>query len=249
MTPEEVVSIARHYNCLGVSWTYNEPTIWLEYTIDCAKASKEAGLITHYVTNGYITEEALDAIGPYLDCFRVDIKGFTEGSYFKTAHIKDFSPILRATKRAKERWGMHVECVTNVTPGFNDDDSQLRGIASWIIEELGQDTPWHVTRFIPHHKLAALYPTPVETLERARKIGFDVGLRYVYIGNIPGHEGENTRCHNCNKPLIEREGFLVMTYNLKGNQCPFCRTPIPGRFPERYGEDYKTWEGYEVGVI
>lgn len=249
MTPQEVAEIARRHNCLGVSWTYNEPTIWLEYTIDCARVSKEAGLLTHYVTNGYITEEALDAIGPYLDCFRVDMKGFTEDSYFKTAHIKDFSPILKATKRAKTRWGMHVECVTNVTPGFNDDDSQLRGIASWIVEELGDDTPWHVTQFFPHHKLINLYPTPPETLERARRVGFETGLRYVYIGNIQGHPGEDTYCHNCQELLIKRWGFIIETYKLKDNQCPSCGIVIPGRFPAMYGKDYKVWEGYEVGVV
>ncbi len=249
LPPDEVVRIARRYGCLGVSWTYNEPTIWLEYTIDCARAAKEAGLLTHYVTNGYITEEALDLIGPYLDCYRVDIKAFSREAYRRTAHIEDFSPILRAVKRAKERWGMHVECVTNVTPGFNDDRGQLSGIASWIRDELGREVPWHVTRFIPHHLLKDLHPTPVETLEEARDLGMGSGLCHVYIGNVPGHEGENTRCPGCGLKVIERSGFFVRDYRLVEGRCPNCERPLYGRFPREYGRDYTLWEGYEVGIV
>ncbi|TET39163.1 MAG: AmmeMemoRadiSam system radical SAM enzyme [Dehalococcoidia bacterium] len=230
LSPEELVSLAKRHRCLGISWTFNEPTIWLEYTIDGAKLAKEQGLYTNYVTNGYITEEALDAIGPHLDVYRVDIKGFSRGSYGRTAHIADFVPILEAAKRAKEKWGMHVELVTNLTPGYNDDEKELRGIANWICRELGAYTPWHITRFFPHLKLSHLESTPLATLERGRRIAHEEGLYYVYLGNLPGHSGENTYCHQCARLLIGRHVFDVIEYNLTEGRCRYCDTPIPGRF-------------------
>ena len=230
MSAEDLVSLAKRYNCLGISWTFNEPTLWLEYTLDGARLCKEQGLYTNYVTNGYITEEALDAIGPYLDVYRVDIKGFSRGSYGRTAHIADFAPILKAVKRAKERWGMHVELVTNVTPGFNDSDEELRGIARWIRDELGPYTPWHITRFFPHLKLSHLDPTPLSTLERAGVIASEEGLFYVYLGNVPGHPGENTYCHHCGRLVIRRQVFDVMECHVKEGRCGYCHTSLPGRF-------------------
>jgi len=230
MSAEDLVSLAKRYNCLGISWTFNEPTLWLEYTLDGARLCKEQGLYTNYVTNGYITEEALDAIGPYLDVYRVDIKGFSRGSYGRTAHIADFAPILKAVKRAKERWGMHVELVTNVTPGFNDSDEELRGIARWIRDELGPYTPWHITRFFPHLKLSHLDPTPLSTLERAGVIASEEGLFYVYLGNVPGHPGENTYCHQCGSLLIKRQVFDVLECHIHQGRCDNCQAQIPGRF-------------------
>ena len=230
LSPEELISLAKRYHCLGISWTFNEPTIWLEYTVDGAKLAKEEGLYTNYVTNGYITEEALDAIGPYLDVYRMDIKGFSRASYARTAHIPDFAPILEAAKRAKKRWGMHVELVTNLTPGYNDDEGEIRGIARWIREELGAYTPWHITRFFSHLQLSHLKPTPLDALERARQIALEEGLHYVYAGNVPGHSGENTYCHQCGRLLIRRYGFDIVEYNLKQGSCRFCHATIPGSF-------------------
>lgn len=230
MAPQELVSMAKRHGCLGISWTFNEPTIWLEYTIDGARLARKQGLFTNYVTNGYITAEALDAIGPYLDIYRVDIKGFSSGSYGGMAHIPGFVPILEATKRAKKRWGMHVEMVTNLTPGYNDDESELRGIACWIREELGANTPWHITRFFPHLNLSHLGPTPLATMERGRQIAQEEGLHYVYLGNLPGGSGENTYCHRCGRLLVKRQVFDVVEYNLKAGRCCYCNASIPGRF-------------------
>lgn len=230
LSPEELVSLAKRHRCLGITWTFNEPTIWLEYTIDGAKLAKEQGLYTSYVTNGYIAEEALDAIGPYLDVYRVDIKGFSRDSYGRTAHIPDFVPILEAAKRAKEKWGMHVELVTNITPGYNDDERELRGIANWIRRELGAYTPWHITRFFPHLNLSHLKPTPLATLERGLRIAQEEGLYYVYLGNLPGHSAENTYCHQCGRLLIGRHIFDVIEYNLREGRCRHCDIPIAGRF-------------------
>ena len=230
LSPEECLGLAKRYGCLGISWTFNEPSIWLEYTLEGAKLAKENGLYTNYVTNGYITPEALDIMGPYLDVFRVDIKGFSRGSYGSIAHIADFTPILEATRRAKELWGMWVEVVTNVIPGYNDKEGELRGIASWICHELGAYTPWHITRFFPHLKLSHLEPTPIATLEKARGWAHQEGLHYVYLGNIPGHPGENTYCHQCGSLLIRRQVFDVLEYNLNQGKCSYCQATIPGRF-------------------
>lgn len=227
VSPEESVRLARQYNCQGLSWTYNEPTIWLEYTIDGARLAKEEGLYTTYVTNGFMTPEALDRIGPYLDAFRVDIKGFRNDFYREIANVGAFKGILEVTKRAKERWEMHVEVVTNIIPGYNDDEGQLRDIARWIRDDLGEDTPWHVTRFIPHLKLSNLPPTPVETLESARQMGMEEGLRFVYLGNVPGHPGENTYCYSCGKSIIERHNWMVLSFSIEKGKCRYCGVKIP----------------------
>jgi pyruvate formate lyase activating enzyme len=226
VSPERLIEMAKETNSAGIAWTYNEPTIWFEYTYDGAILAKKAGLYTVYVTNGYITFEALDTIGPYLDAFRVDVKGFTNDLYFKLAKIKDFKPVLEAAERAKKKWNMHVEIVTLVIPTMNDDEAQLRGIAKWIVEKLGPETPWHVTRFIPYLEYSHLPPTPVETLDRARQIGFEEGLQFVYVGNVPGHPGENTYCPKCKKLLIERVGYQTdVRHVIKGN-CEFCKTNL-----------------------
>lgn len=226
LSPEEMVRLAKEYDCQGVAWTYNEPTIWFEYTYDGARLAKQNGLYTVYVTNGYITPEALDTIGPYLDAYRVDVKGFTKEFYKNLANIKDFKPVLEAAERAKKKWNMHVEIVTLVIPTWNDDEMQLRGIAKWIKEKLGPETPWHVTRFVPYLELAHLPPTPTETLEEARQIGLDAGLKFVYIGNVPGHAGENTYCPKCKKLLIERVGYEIGKYNVENGKCAFCKVDL-----------------------
>jgi pyruvate formate lyase activating enzyme len=229
LSPEHQVEMALSHGCLGLSWTFNEPTLWFEYTLDSAKLAREKGLYTNYVTNGFITGEALDTIAPYLDVYRVDVKGFSADTYQKIAHTPDFEMVLKGAERAKRR-GMHVEVVTNIIPGVNDDDVELKGIASWIKSNLDSDTPWHVTRFHPYLKLSHLYPTPVSTLEQAREIGMNAGLHYVYLGNVPGHDGENTYCHHCGSLLIKRYVFDVLENRIREGRCPECDTQIPGRF-------------------
>ena len=214
--------LADHNDCRGVAWTYNEPTIWLEYILDGAQLAHEHGLYTVMVTNGYITEEALDILAPHIDAYRVDVKGFSDEQYQELCRIRDFSPVLAAAVRAQHEHGCHVEIVTNVIPAFNDDDDTLHGIASWIVAELGPATPWHVTRFMPHLEYAHLSATPIPTLERALRIGRAAGLRFVYLGNVPGHEGENTICPNCKRLLVRRTGEAVEDVALKGTLCAMC---------------------------
>ena len=166
----------------------------------------------------------------YLDSFRVDLKGFSAATYRKIAHISNFIGILENVASAKYRWGMHIELITNLIPGYNDNRDELRDMARWIARQLGSDTPWHITRFIPHFKLSHLHHTPIPTMEQARQIGIDEGLRHVYFGNVPGHKAENTYCPLCGTLLIERRNYQILTYNLKGNACAHCGEPIAGYF-------------------
>ncbi len=222
LSPEQSVALAQKYGCRGMAWTYNEPVIWLEHTLESAKLAKEAGLYTVYVTNGYATPEALDTIGPYLDAWRVDIKGFSDEFYKQLAGIPHWREILDVTRRAKDKWDMHVEVVTNIIPTMNDDETQLGGIAGWIHDNLGELTPWHVTRFHPHHHLTHLPPTPLETIERAVTIGEKAGLKFVYAGNVPGHQSESTRCPACGKAAVKRYGYETDAGGLNGSKCRSC---------------------------
>jgi pyruvate formate lyase activating enzyme len=151
--PAAAVEQAKRQGCRGIAWTYNEPTVWFEYTLDSAKLAKKSGLYTVYVTNGYITPEAMDKIGPFLDAWRVDVKGFSDKLYRDLTKITRWRSILEMASRAKKKWSMHVEVVTNVIPGMNDDNAQLEGIAKWIHDELGELTPWHVTRSYPQWQM------------------------------------------------------------------------------------------------
>ena len=222
LSPKASVELALQHRCQGIAWTYNEPVIWLEHTLDSAKLAKEKGLYTVYVTNGYATPEALDTIGPYLDAWRVDIKGFSDEFYKSLSGVPHWREILDVTKLAKEKWHMHVEAVTNIIPTMNDDDAQLKGIAEWIKTELGDLTPWHVTRFHPQYQINHLPPTPLETINRAYQIGRDLGLKFVYAGNVPGHPSESTVCYNCGKMIIDRYGYKTNIKGLNGSRCKYC---------------------------
>jgi pyruvate formate lyase activating enzyme len=230
--PPAAIDIALSHHCGGIAWTYNEPSIWFEYTLDSAKLAKENGLYTVYVTNGYLTPEALDAIGPYLDAWRVDIKGFTTSFYQKLTKIPHWQGILEVAQRAKDKWKMHLEVVTNIIPTMNDDDQHLEGIARWIRDKLGELTPWHVTRFYPSHYLKHLPPTPIATLERAYDIGKKAGLKFVYTGNAPGNPHENTYCPSCGKLTAERMSYQTRVVGLQGSRCKYCGAELNFRTPE-----------------
>jgi pyruvate formate lyase activating enzyme len=222
LLPKASIDLAIQYHCQGIAWTYNEPAIWFEHTLESARLAKEKNLYTVYVTNGYATPETLDTIGPYLDAWRVDIKGFTDAFYKELSGVPHGREILEVTKRAREKWHMHVEVITNIIPTMNDDDAQLGGIANWIKEELGELTPWHVTRFYPHHRLTHLPQTPLATIERAVEIGKRAGLKFIYAGNVPGHDSENTRCYACGKTIVKRLGYETNIVGLSGSRCRFC---------------------------
>jgi pyruvate formate lyase activating enzyme len=222
ISPQKAVELAKRNHCDGIAWTYNEPSMWFEYTLDCAKLAKQNHLYTVYVTNGYLSPEALDIIGPYLDAWRVDIKGFSDKLYQNLAKITHWRGILEVAQRAKRKWNMHVEVVTNIIPTMNDDDEQLGGIAGWIAKELGTETPWHVTRFHPNYMIADIPATPLATLEHAYEIGRKAGLKFIYLGNVPGHVSETTVCFNCGQPVVERVGYQTNVCGLNESRCKYC---------------------------
>ncbi len=225
ITPEEAVRRALATGCKSISWTYNEPAIWHEYTYDSAALAKKAGLKTIYVTNGYITPEALERISPYLDAYRVDIKSFSEDFYKKVCGAR-LAPVLESTKLAK-KLGMHVEVITLIIPTRNDSREEITQIVRWVRDNLGVDTPMHFTRFHPMYKMDDLTSTPTETLEMAHDIAKKEGMRFVYTGNVPGHKYENTYCPKCNALLIDRAGFRASTIKIEGGKCPSCGEGIP----------------------
>ena len=221
LPPEEVVKQASRYNCASISYTYTEPTIFAEYAMDCAKLAKERGIKNVFVTNGYITLEALREVAPYLDAANIDLKGFTEEFYRKVCGAR-LKPVLDSIRLYKEL-GIWIEVTTLIIPGYNDDEEQLRGIARFI-KSVDESIPWHVTRFHPEYKLMGVPSTPLETLRRARDIGEEEGLMYIYIGNVLG-EGEDTRCHSCGEVLIKRYGFDILKRSI---ECPKCGVRIHG---------------------
>jgi pyruvate formate lyase activating enzyme len=222
ISPELSIELAKKYKCRGIAWTYNEPTVCFEYTLDAARLARAQGLYTVYVTNGYMTPEALDIIAPYLTSWRVDVKGFADGFWKKIAGIVHWRGILDVARRAKDNWGLHVEVVTNILPDMNDDDAQLKGIAGWIAADLGELTPWHITRFYPQYKLTDRDATPLPTLERACNIGKAAGLKFIYMGNVPGGGGEDTVCYNCRNLVVRRTGYQIEMLNLDGSRCAVC---------------------------
>ena len=230
LDPAESARLAARLGCQGIGWTYNDPTIWLEHTLEAMIEAKRLGLYTAYMTNGYATEEHMELIGSHLDAWRVDIKGFSRSVYKGISGLARWEPVLEMTELAARKYKMHVECVTNVTPTVNDDEATARGIASWIRDHLGPTTPWHVTRFHPYLDLSHLPSTPIPTLERFREIGLEEGLKYVYLGNVPGHPGDDTYCHGCGARVIRRSGFAVAQAGLRDGLCPACGTAVPGRF-------------------
>ena len=226
LEPAAVPGLAIRHACAGVAFTYNEPVIWIEYVADVARAAKAAGLYTVMVTNGYVTEAGLDLIGPLIDVWRVDVKGFDDATYRSLCKVRSVAPVLAGAVRARERWGMHVEVVTNIIPTINDGDETLRGIAEWVSGALGPDTPWHLTRFFPYLELSHLPPTPVPTLEHARDIGREAGLHHVYLGNVQIPGGEDTICPGCGAIAVERRGFTVDARRTHAGACERCGTPL-----------------------
>ena len=226
LLPERVPALAVDAGCDGVAFTYNEPVIWLEYVADVGRLAHEAGLYTVMVTNGFITPEGLDALAGLVDVWRVDIKAFDDAAYRALCRVPHVAPILEAAKRAKTVHGMHVEVVTNVIPTVNDDDAQLGGIARWIADTLGADTPWHITRFFPYLDFAQVPPTPLATLRRAVQLGREAGLHFVYLGNVEEPEGEDTLCPQCGATAVARRGYRVVGQATRAGACAVCGHPL-----------------------
>lgn len=229
ISSEQVIDLAKKYNSAGIAITYNEPAIWLEYSLDVFKKvksqkAKGKSLYTVWVTNGYATPEAIDLISPYLDVYRVDLKSFDDNFYQKLINVPKAQVIFNTTKYVHDKYPkIHIECITNIIPTWNDSQDNLKKIASWIVKNLGPKTPWHVTRFFPYAKLTDVPPTPPETLFQAREIGLKEGLEFVYIGNLEVDKEDDTFCPKCKKLVIKRDGYSTKILGVnKEGKCQFC---------------------------
>lgn len=226
-SPEELVRFAKNNSCDSISFTYSEPTIFYEFAHDIAKLSKAQGLKNIMVTNGYINRKPLEEIAPYIDGANIDLKAFSQEFYRKICGAR-LQPVLDSIRLYK-KLGIWIEITTLIIPGLNDKEDELQNLAEFIVS-IGNNIPWHVTAFYPTYNLLEKPRTSIDQLIKARKIGINAGLRYIYTGNIPGYEGENTYCYKCKKLLIERTGFKVENYNIKDGFCPECNKKIDGYF-------------------
>ena len=224
-TPGEIVSAARQNRCRSVAYTYTEPTIFFEYSYDTARLAHEEDLANVYVTNGFMTGEMLETIAPYLDAANVDLKAFRDQTYRDYVGGR-LEPVLNSLRAIKEL-GIWLEVTTLVIPGLNDDPEELRDAVRFIADELGPETPWHISRFRPAYKMRDKSPTPISKLREAKQIGHDAGLHYIYLGNVPGES--NTICHNCGETLIRRSGYRLVSNVLTAEgECPSCGTEVAG---------------------
>jgi pyruvate formate lyase activating enzyme len=226
--PEAVVSAALRSGCKSISYTYTEPTIYLEYALDTAVLAKDRGLFNNMITNGYTTPEVIASdLKGTIHAANIDLKAFTENFYRKLCSAR-LAPVLDAIQTYHDN-GIWIEITTLLIPGENDSDEEMRDIASFI-SSINPDIPWHISRYYPRYKYDSAPPTPIKTIERAREIGLSEGLNFVYSGNVMGHVGENTYCPNCKKLIIARKGYFIERIAMKGQACEYCSHIIPGRF-------------------
>lgn len=225
--PEEIARLARQEHCQSIAYTYTEPTIYFEYAYDTSLEAHKVGVYNIFVTNGYMTPEALTTIQPYLDAANVDLKSFRDTFYRRTCNGR-LQPVLD-TIRLMRKHDIWLEVTTLVVPGQNDDPQELKDIAGFIAD-VDTDIPWHISRFHPDYKITDGGATPLKTLARAKTIGVEAGLRYIYVGNVPG-ENRNTTCPGCQETVIEREFFSAARVRLSENStCLTCGETIAGVF-------------------
>jgi len=224
-TPEQIVASAKAAGCETIAYTYTEPTIFYEFAYDTAISAQKEGIKNVFVSNGYMSPEAAREIGPYLDGINIDIKAFTDKFYRDVCGAR-LNPVLETIQLMKEL-DVWVEVTTLIIPGLNDGEQELRDIARYV-KSVDPNIPWHVSQFYPTYKLMDRARTPVATLRRARNIGMEEGLHYVYEGNVPGEGGENTHCYACGALLIERNGLELIENRLQDGKCPECGMRIDG---------------------
>jgi pyruvate formate lyase activating enzyme len=224
--PVDIVATARRREAASVAFTYNEPTVFIEYMLDTAAVARKQGLRTALVSCGFMNERPLADMCAALDAIKIDLKGYSE-DFYRTVSGASLAPVLRSIRQVRKS-GTHLEIVNLVVPTLNDAEASLRGLADFVMGELGPDVPVHFTRFHPDYQLLNLPPTPIATLDRARSLAMDRGLRYVYVGNVPGHPGNHTYCPGCGKVVIRRDNFFVVENNVKNGHCAFCGRVIAG---------------------
>lgn len=226
MPPKSVAEIAARNRCASIAYTYSEPVVFAEYMYDTAAAGHEKRIKSVMISNGYINPKPMQDLCQVLDAVKIDLKAFTE-KFYRELVSGELRPVLDTLVLLRKQ-NMWIEIVYLVIPGQNDAAGELSEMCRWIVTELGPDTPVHFTRFYPQYRLTNLPATPIPTLKKARQIGLDSGLRFVYTGNIPGDPGENTCCPSCGAVLIRRLGFNVIENALQNNKCSRCQLPIPG---------------------
>jgi pyruvate formate lyase activating enzyme len=236
--PAEAVSLAKKIKAESIAYTYSEATTFFEYMMDIARPAHNHGLSNLWITNGYINRKPLMELCRVLDAANVNLKSFSD-SLYRRLNGGRLNPVLETLKTLHAQ-KIHLEITHLVVPGFVDDEDMLKAMCAWILKHLGPDYPLHFLRFFPHYKLDRLPPTPVSTLVRFRELAISEGLHYVYLGNVPYHEGNNTYCHHCGKRLIQRKGYFIPQYNLNGNRCRFCGGQIPGVWEEGSSETGKS---------
>lgn len=228
ISPAKMVELALQYKTPTIAYTYTEPSIFYEYMLDTARLAHKHGVLNIYHSNGYLNQEPLKELIKYLDGANVDLKGFSE-EFYREITGGTLQPVLETLKTLKKN-GVWLEITNLIIPTKNDDEKTIRVMCEWIKDELGKDVPIHFSRFYPQYKLQHLPPTPLETLQRAAKIAKNLGLLFVYIGNVPGIREESTFCPKCRKIIIERKGYSILQINIKDGKCKFCKTEIPGRW-------------------
>lgn len=228
LPPGRLVQLAEHYESPSIAYTYNEPTIFAEYAMDTATLCQTAHIKNVMVTNGYISEEAINQVYKYIDAANVDLKAFTNTFYEKLT-LSKLQPVLTALKRFKQlnKW---IEITTLIIPTYNDDETELSRMCEWILTELDAFTPVHFTAFHPDYQLKNVAPTTPTTLLKIRDMALNLGLKYVYVGNVGNSEGSHTYCHHCSKLLIRRSWYSTEIVGLKNGNCMYCGTKIPGIF-------------------
>jgi pyruvate formate lyase activating enzyme len=227
ITPEQIVAAAVRSGCQSIAYTYTEPTIFMELCNDCARLAKEKGLANVFVSNGYLTREAIDFAADWLDGINVDLKAFRDDYYKKLCSAR-LQPVLDSIVYIARETKIWIEVTTLLLPGENDSEEELKQLADFLVTRAGPDVPWHISRFYPQYRYTDAQPTPLESLLRAERIGKAAGLHYVYLGNIPSTKAENTYCYHCGRLLIERRGYTIIANHIKDSKCPQCGTPIAG---------------------
>jgi pyruvate formate lyase activating enzyme len=224
---EEVLSYKNKYNISSIAYTYTEPSIFIEYMLDTSKLAKKNGVKNIYHSNGYLNEKPASDLIPFLDGANIDLKFFKDDSY-KDVSSGSLEPVLATLKRLKNG-GVWLEITYLVIPTINDDKEEIKKMISWVLNNLGDNVPIHFSRFFPTYKLENLPQTPLKTVETARELALQSGIKYSYVGNVPiGHPAENTYCPNCGKLLIKRRGYYVLENNIKKDNCPDCGNKIAG---------------------
>ncbi|MDD5761360.1 MAG: AmmeMemoRadiSam system radical SAM enzyme [bacterium] len=224
--PGEMVAAAGARKAQVIAFTYNEPTVQTEFLTDVARAAKKEGIRSALVSCGFMNEALLREICGVLDAVKIDLKGFSP-EFYREVSQAELAPVLRSIRQAAKS-GIHLEIVNLVVPTLNDSEKMFRGLADWVAGEIGPDVPVHFTRFHPDYQLRNLPPTPVATLEKAREIAMRKGIRYAYVGNVPGHPGNHTYCPGCGKVVVGRSGFFVTAMNIEKGRCRSCRRSIAG---------------------